>query len=461
MYGIKKEKLPIKVGYDEPVSTIEEGTDLREGFKTTGIDTEPKAIKSNNFVTGSTGWRFTSQGDLEANSGTFRGSLIAGDLHIPDQDTTANSFHTDTSGNTWWGATETNFNADNDNANAYVLNTGSAVFKSIKVGGTTTQYTLTDDGIFSYGDGSDGALTTSGDVSLTEDKYYTDLTVSDGDTFNPAGYRVFVSGTLTVGGGTSGILSRDGSNGSNGQNGQSGIVVTSGGSGGAALADGYLKGSVAGGSGGAAGGNNGGDNPVDGGNNDVLNSIGVDGGLGGDGADGPTGGAPYDGANGTQGTATASNVKLIANWHLSTLLDVSSSGSTVKFTVSASGGGGGGGGAHFDGVWRTGGGGGGAGSGGGLIAIYARKIIINSGGIIEAIGGNGGNGGNGVSNSGGGGGGAGGNGGEVVLVYNEFTNNGAITVTGGTGGTKGTGGSNGTDGTAGTVGSIRQFNISF
>lgn len=42
-------------------------------------------------------------------SGTVTAStFIGGSIHIPDEDTTANSFHTDTTGLSWWGATSTN-----------------------------------------------------------------------------------------------------------------------------------------------------------------------------------------------------------------------------------------------------------------------------------------------------------------------------------------------------------------
>ena len=95
-------------------------------------------LQSYNFVTGSTGWQINYDGDVEFNSGVFRGSLVAGSIHIPDQDTTANSFHTDSDGNSWWGCTETNFNNDNDNANAYILKTGVAKFQSADITGAIT-----------------------------------------------------------------------------------------------------------------------------------------------------------------------------------------------------------------------------------------------------------------------------------------------------------------------------------
>jgi len=90
-------------------------------------------LQSYNFETGVAGWQILYDGDVEFNSGVFRGSLVAGSIHIPDQDTTANSFHTDSDGNSWWGCTETDFTADNDNANAYILKTGVAKFQSATV----------------------------------------------------------------------------------------------------------------------------------------------------------------------------------------------------------------------------------------------------------------------------------------------------------------------------------------
>lgn len=65
------------------------------------------------------------------------GTFIGGSIHIPDQNTTANSFHTNSSGNSWWGCTETLFTADNENANARILSTGYAKFKSGMIGGWT------------------------------------------------------------------------------------------------------------------------------------------------------------------------------------------------------------------------------------------------------------------------------------------------------------------------------------
>ena len=331
---------------------------------------------------------------------------------------------------------------------------GNAIFQSVTVG----QYTIVDNGIASFGDGSDGSLATSGNVTLTEDKYYTDLTISDGDTFNPAGYRIFVNGTLTVGEGVSGIISRNGNDGGDAGDGDSP------GAGGAALADGYLKGSVAGGNGGTSINGTGAGNPGAAGDA-TSNSIGSDGVLSG--AGGASGGGQGGGVSGAVGSATASNAKLVASWHLSTMLDITSSGSTVKFNNSAGAGGAGAGGSDSGAI--RGGSGAGAGSSGGIVAIYARSIVVSSGGTIQVNGGAGGVGGDGsggATGGGGGGGGGGGNGGQMVLVYNTYTNNGTVEASGGAGGAGGSGGggapagSNGATGTTGTAGTIRQFNIS-
>ncbi len=101
-------------------------------------------LQSFNFVSGSIGWQILYDGSVEFNSGIFRGTLEAGSIHIPDENTTANSFHADSDGNAWWGCTHTDFDTNNDNANAYVLATGVAKFQSITVvNATVTTPTIT------------------------------------------------------------------------------------------------------------------------------------------------------------------------------------------------------------------------------------------------------------------------------------------------------------------------------
>lgn len=92
-----------------------------------GLTTAYRALQSDNFVSGSTGWQWTAEGNLEGNSGIFRGTLIGNSLNIPDL-TSANSFHADSSGNVWWGATVIG------SAVAKVLNTGVATFSKITIG---------------------------------------------------------------------------------------------------------------------------------------------------------------------------------------------------------------------------------------------------------------------------------------------------------------------------------------
>ena len=79
-------------------------------------------------ATSSMDWNVTT-----ANTLTIRGVLVAGEIHIPDRDTTVTSFHVNTTGNMWIGATETQFAAAPANAEFYVLNTGA-----MRVGDATT-----------------------------------------------------------------------------------------------------------------------------------------------------------------------------------------------------------------------------------------------------------------------------------------------------------------------------------
>ncbi len=292
--------------------------------------------------------------------------------------------------------------------------------------------------VISFGDGSDGNVVITEDTTMTSDKYYTNLTIESGVTLYPNGFRVFVASNLTL----DGVIARNGNHGGSGGNGSrnsQGMPGTGG-----LLADGYLRGSV-GGDGGIGGsglvaGTSGSDG-VDA-VGCLISSNGSIGGGGGNGVNVPFG--TSGGAPGQPGNTTPSNVKLIANWHLATLLDIATDGTTVKFTSSGGASGGGGGGGSRDGgtpEFLGGGGGGGGGTNGGVIAIYARNFLISPSGSISANGGNGGNGGHAttdISNSGGGGGGGGGgNGGVIILVYESFTNLGAMHVIPGLGGVGG------------------------
>lgn len=128
-------------------------------YKKTGADSgsiQGTKMQSVNFKTGVSGWELTPDGNLEANTGTFRGALAANSLDIPDT-TTANSFHVNPAGDTWWGATT--FGA----AVASISKAGAAIFSNVTIAG----YSLATSGTFG-GDGRDGALTlTSGTTTLS------------------------------------------------------------------------------------------------------------------------------------------------------------------------------------------------------------------------------------------------------------------------------------------------------
>ena len=72
----------------------------------------------------------------------------------------------------------------------------------------------TETGAGWYGNGQDGDVTISGATSLTRDMYYNDLTIDASQVLSPAGYKIFVKGTLTV----NGTIQNNGGNGGNGGN---------------------------------------------------------------------------------------------------------------------------------------------------------------------------------------------------------------------------------------------------
>ena len=375
-------------------------------------------LQSQNFVSGSSGWQLRPDG-AEVN-----GAFAVTSIDIPNT-TTANSFHTDASGNSWWGA---NVATGYTGANAAILANGGATFKNVQIGGTTVQYVITNSGIFSYGDGSDGDVTISSNQTLTRDMYYRNLTINSGAILITGGYRIFCSISLTMSGASN--INYNGN-------------AASGTTPGSSLAAGYFTAT-------AAGGNIG--NPGTAGGS-VSNALGGSGGGGGGG--GGTSSPSHAGTGaGAGGTASPARVKLIANWHLATLLDVSATGATALFT---SGGGGGGGGIG----WGSGTAGAG-GSAAGIVAIYAKTITIGSGCSITANGGNGADANLGVGQGGGGGGG--GSGGLIVLNYNTLSNSGSLTANGGTQGNGGPGGGTqlaGGGGNPGSTGAIFQFQLSF
>jgi hypothetical protein len=87
-------------------------------------------LQSGNYVAGVSGWQLTpTTSDLNL-------SLTVDEIHIPDEET-ANSFHTDSDGNSWWGA------IDIDDSTAKILNTGAGTFSNITItGGSVATATL-------------------------------------------------------------------------------------------------------------------------------------------------------------------------------------------------------------------------------------------------------------------------------------------------------------------------------
>jgi len=225
-----------------------------------------------------------------------------------------------------------------------------------------------------FGDGSDGNQAVSADTTLSRDTYYRDLTVAPGVTLDPGGFRILVSGTLTLGQGAA--IARDGM-ASDGFN--FGIGLTAGTLGGSAIGGGgkttaYDPGSTT----------------------DSL------GGAGAHGADGPT---TPDENGGAGGTATPPSPAVggpdVFRSALSAVSGRDLAGGQIQ--------GGGGGGSGWDSNLGAGG------SGGGVVVVAARNVAL--GGSSARIAADGGAA-MGIEASGlfGNGGGGGGGGGVVVVV---------------------------------------------
>jgi len=93
-------------------------------------------LQSNEFVTGSAGWRIDSDGNIEANNGVFRGSITASTINIG-----TNGWHVDTSGNMWWGSSATFAGATIKISTAGVASLGT-VNSGTFTGGTFTGNTI-------------------------------------------------------------------------------------------------------------------------------------------------------------------------------------------------------------------------------------------------------------------------------------------------------------------------------
>ena len=261
-------------------------------------------------------------------------------------------------------------------------------------------------GLAKYGDGSDGNETTAGggagDVTLSRDMFYNNLTVTAGDTITAGGYRIFVKGTLTNGG----TIERNGN-----------FPPAYGAAGG--LTAGSLGGSAAGGAGdGGAGGGGGGAGVLFIAARIIVNN-GIISANGGNGRD-----AFADAAANNDGNPGAASTSSLGD-------NGGKGGDSGAFT------GGAGGVATAPTAVKSG-------FRAPSLAIILKEIETT---VVKIAGGAGGGSGSfaTAANKGGGGGGGGG---CLVLIYNSLTS-GTETANGGTGGAGfGTGdaGANGSDG---------------
>jgi len=129
---------------------------------------------------------------------TIVGTINASAINIPDA-STANSFHVDTSGNTWWGATAIG------SATAKILNTGAGTFSKVTISGgadvifisdtldTSTKKILKD---FTFGSSDySGAFKTG---NITWDATTGAITGGSGALFNKNGLIFATNGEATI-----------------------------------------------------------------------------------------------------------------------------------------------------------------------------------------------------------------------------------------------------------------------
>lgn len=256
-----------------------------------------------------------------------------------------------------------------------------------------------------YGNGSDGDVTIAASTNISQDMYYHNLTINPGQVLSSNGYRIFVSGTLTL----NGTLGSAGAAG--GATGSAGATWTNPGT----IGRGYT-----GGAGGTAAGSAGTGQGFD------MCSQGGAGGAGSGGA---------GGAAGSFGAVAASRggPQWAANIATAALGSPVTGGTSNTIESGGSGGGGGGG----DGTA-----GGGGGGGGGVLFVAAKTLAGT--GTLDVSGGAGGS--PAAGNRGGGGGGGGG---YIIFIAGSATNPYTINVSGGAAGTKSGTGVNGTAGSNG------------
>jgi len=296
-----------------------------------------------------------------------------------------------------------------------------------------------------FGDGSDGNLTLTGALTLTDNTYYDTLTIGAGASLNTDGYQLYCK-VLDLSNAPAGAISRNGNAGAN-------TATNTGAAAGTAFTARVLATNAAGGAG-AAGQPNAGAQGAAGGAVSVGN--GGNGGASGTSGAGGTGAA----ANAISGGAVTTNMKF-GRFEYQFIRGVTS--------VSGGAGGRGGNSGGGDGA-NTSRGGGGGGAGGAVLAIYAGTIITSvstPSGVITAKGGQGGTTTTApaAGNVGGAGGAGGGGGGYIYITYIKkqgpvVTN--LIDASGGNGGNGGAGlgtGIGGNGGSGGNGGRIQVYNV--
>jgi hypothetical protein len=274
-----------------------------------------------------------------------------------------------------------------------------------------------------FGDGSDGdaVIATGAPVTIARDMMYNNLTVPNGATLTPRGFRIFVKGVLTIG-----------ATGNINDNGKDAVGITAG----AAL------GSVTAGFGAGSGAGAAGKNVTGAGNASTTSSSCSINDLNQTPQGGNGGSAGGANTGGTAGAAPAPTI--LQKWSsLASLLTARTYNASATFN---GGSGGGSGGCDTTLGAATSGGGG---SGAGIVWISA-KTITNAGSITA----NGGAGANGVSALGVAGGGGGGAGGMIGIITTS-TSLGTVTANGGTAGLSvGTGATQPTAAKVGNVAAI-------
>jgi hypothetical protein len=296
-----------------------------------------------------------------------------------------------------------------------------------------------------FGDASDGNLTVSGALTLTQNTFYDTLTVNAGAAITLSGSYLFCK-HLDLSNAPAGSVKWNGNNGGTSAGAGAGAA-------GAALAATWLGGGNAGTAGGAGGTGAGAQAGAPGAQNPG------NGGAGGQGSAGGTGNAGANAGGALRAGAATSNFSKFSRFQQ----EFFRAAAQVQGGAGGAGGGSGGG----DGA-NSGRGGGGGGAGSGVIAIFAQKITTTgstAAAAIQAMGGNGGSGGpTPTGNVGGGGGAGGGGGGYIFIVYGEKVGasvSGLVSAIGGTGGAGSNGvgtGIGGNGGSGGTGGNIVIFN---